>query len=290
MTNHDNHRPVTGFTHDVRPLLRAAPELSLVSVDTGATPGFAGTKKVGTSLRAARDAELAGLQRLVYANATAGASHRLLLVLQGMDTSGKGGILKHVLGGLDPHGVHTHGFGRPTPEEAAQHFLARVRRQLPRPGVIGAFDRSHYEDVLVPVVHGALGGDQLQRRYAEIRSFERELAEDGTVIVKVFLHLGKDEQRRNLQARLGDRTKQWKFDPSDLEARSRWDAYMAAYQRAIRATDADHAPWYVVPTDKKWYARAAVQDLLIRALTGLRLDWPTPGYDVREQRRRLAEL
>jgi PPK2 family polyphosphate:nucleotide phosphotransferase len=280
----------TGFEQDVRPLLRARPGLSLAAVDTGATPGFAGTKRLGLSVRAARDGELALLQRLIYANATTGARHRLLLVLQGMDTSGKGGILQHVLGGLNPHGVHTHGFGRPTPEEAAQHFLERIRRQLPRPGVIGAFDRSHYEDVLVPVVHDTIDDDQLERRYAEIREFERELAEDGTLIVKVFLHLGLAAQRKNLVARLEDPTRQWKFDPSDLEARRQWDTYMAAYERAIDATDADHAPWYVVPTDKKWYSRAVVQDLLISALAELQLDWPAPPYDVRLMRRRLARL
>lgn len=280
-------RPAPGFAQDVRTLLRARPGLSLAAVDTSATPGFAGGKKLGTALRAGREPELSRLQRLIYANATAGARHRVLLVLQGMDTSGKGGILQHVLGGLSPHGVHTHGFGRPTPEEAAQHFLVRVRRQLPRPGVIGAFDRSHYEDVLVPVVHGALGGRQLERRYAEIREFEQELAEDGTIVVKVFLHLGLAEQRENLLARLADRTKQWKFDPSDLEARQRWDDYQAAYERAIAATDADDAPWYVVPTDRKWYARAVVQDLLITALDGLGLDWPAPDYDVARMRRAL---
>lgn len=285
-----DRKPGTGFEQDVRPLLRARPGLSLAGVDTGSTPGFSGTKKLGTALRAARESELSELQRLIYAGATAGARHRVLLVLQGMDTSGKGGVIQHVLGGLSPHGVRTHGFGRPTPEEAAQHFLERVRRQLPRPGVIGAFDRSHYEDVLVPVVHDMLEERQLERRYAEIREFEQELAEDGTIVIKVFLHLGRDEQRRNLMARLGDRTKQWKFDPSDLAARSRWDLYMAAYERAIGATDADHAPWYVVPTDRKWYARAVVQDLLISALAGLHQEWPDPQYDVGEMRRRLAAL
>lgn len=285
-----DRRTGTGFEQDVRPLLRARPGLSLADVDTGSTPGFSGSKKLGTALRVAREGELAELQRLIYAEATTGARHRVLLVLQGMDTSGKGGVIQHVLGRLSPHGVHTHGFGRPTAEEASQHFLERIRRQLPRPGVIGAFDRSHYEDVLVPVVHDVLEDRQVERRYTEIRNFEQELADDGTVIVKVFLHLGRDEQRRNLTARLGDRTKQWKFDPSDLAARSRWETYMAAYERAIDATDADHAPWYVVPTDRKWYARAVVQDLLISALAGLRLDWPEPQYDVEEMRRRLAEL
>ncbi|WP_309125657.1 PPK2 family polyphosphate kinase [Kocuria sp.] len=282
-------RPGAGFDQDVRCLLRAGPGLSLAAVDTGSTPGFSGGKTAGEALRSARKGELADLQRLLYANATAAdAPHRLLLVLQGMDTSGKGGILTHVLGGLNPHGVHTHGFGRPTEEEAAQHFLHRVRRQLPRPGVIGAFDRSHYEDVLVPVVHGTLHGERLEHRYAEIRAFEQELALEGAVVVKVFLHLGRDAQRKNLLARLDDPAKRWKYDPADIDARRRWDAYRAAYEGAIRATDAQHAPWYVVPTDKKWYARAVVQDLLISALTDLGLDWPEPSYDVLEQRRLLA--
>ncbi|MFI7481773.1 PPK2 family polyphosphate kinase [Kocuria sp. M1R5S2] len=278
-----------GFDEDVRLLLRARPGLRLDAIDTGATPGFTGDKEDGLALRAARNGELADLQRLLYANAVAAdAPYRLLLVLQGMDTSGKGGILTHVLGGLNPHGVHTHGFGRPTEEEAARHFLHRVRRQLPRPGVIGGFDRSHYEDVLVPVVHGMLHGDRLEHRYAEIRDFERELALEGTVVVKVFLHLGRDAQRRNLLARLEDPTKRWKYDPSDIDARRRWHDYTAAYEGALRATDADHAPWYVVPTDRKWYARAVVQDLLISALAELPLDWPEPAFDVEEQRRLLS--
>lgn len=282
--------PGPGFAQDVRSLLRAGPGLSLDAVDTGSTPGFTGDKAAGLAVRAARDAELADLQRLLYANAAAaGAPFRLLLVLQGMDTSGKGGILTHVLGGLNPHGVHTHGFGRPTEEEAAQHFLHRVRRQLPRPGVIGAFDRSHYEDVLVPVVHGMLDGDRLEHRYAEIRSFEQELALAGTVVVKVLLHLGRDAQRKNLLARLDDPTKRWKYDPSDIAARRQWDDYAAAYEQALEATDADHAPWYVVPTDRKWYARAVVQELLISALADLCLDWPEPSYDVEEHRRLLEE-
>lgn len=288
--NATDRKTGTGFEQDVRPLLRARPGLALDDVDTGSTPGFSGTKKLGTALRAAREDELSELQRLIYAGATTGARHRVLLVLQGMDTSGKGGVIQHVLGRLSPHGVHSHGFGRPTPEEASQHFLERIRRQLPRPGVIGAFDRSHYEDVLVPVVHDMLEDRQLERRYAEIREFEEELADDGAIVVKVFLHLGRDEQRENLTSRLGDRTKQWKFDPSDLVARRQWDTYMAAYERAIDATDADHAPWYVVPTDRKWYARAVVQDLLISALTSLHQDWPEPQYDVEDMRRRLAEL
>jgi len=282
-------RPGTRFEQDVRPLLRARPGLSLAAVDTGATPAFSGGKEAGEALRVSRTEELADLQRLLYANAVAAdAPYRLLLVLQGMDTSGKGGMLTHVLGGLNPHGVHTHGFGRPTEEEAAQHFLHRVRRQLPRPGVIGAFDRSHYEDVLVPVVRGVLGGERLEHRYAEIRAFEQELALEGTVVVKVFLHLGREAQRKNLLARLDSPTKRWKYDPSDVDARRRWGDYMAAYERAIRATDADHAPWYVVPTDRKWYARAVVQDLLISALSELRLEWPAPPYDVEGERRRLA--
>jgi PPK2 family polyphosphate:nucleotide phosphotransferase len=285
-----DHPPGPGFEQDVRPLLRARPGLSLDAVDTRSTPGFSGTKKDGNALREARSGELSRLQRLVFANAVAGQQHRLLLVLQGMDTSGKGGIIRHVLGGLTPHGVWTHGFGRPTEEEAAQHFLERVRRRLPGPGVIGAFDRSHYEDVLVPVVDETIDDDRLEQRYADIRGFEQELVDGGTVVLKVFLHLGQEEQRENLRSRLDDTTKQWKFDPSDLEARSRWDTYMAAYERAIEATDADHAPWYVVPTDRKWYARAAVQDLLITALAELDLRWPQPHYDVERMRRLLAQL
>jgi PPK2 family polyphosphate:nucleotide phosphotransferase len=213
----------------------------------------------------------------------------VLLVLQGMDTSGKGGVVRHVVGVVQPQGVQYTAFKRPTPEELRHGFLWRIRRALPGPGELGVFDRSHYEDVLAGQVRGLATPQEIERRYREILRFERELAADGVTILKVFLHLSPWEQKERLLARLDDSAKRWKFHPGDLDDRALWPAYQAAYETVLARTDTDAAPWYVVPADRKWYRNWAVGRLLLETLAELDPRLPEPTYDVAAQRDRLIE-
>jgi len=261
----------------------------LSALDQSATPGWSGKKADGEELMAARGPELAELQERLFAHGRTGGDRSVLLVLQGLDTAGKGGIVRHVMGSVDPQGIHHHAFKAPTDEERAHDFLWRVERELPEAGIIGVFDRSHYEDVLVQRVRGMCAPEEIERRYAAIREFEDLVVGGGTRILKVMLHISKDEQRARLRDRLDRPDKYWKFSPGDIDERRRWDDYMEAYRVAIERTRTDDAPWYVVPANKKWYARIAVQQLLIDALHGIDPQWPPPAYDVEEQRRRLAE-
>ena len=284
------------FAEPLRRLLRARGEdgavPALEDVDTDATPGFDGDKDAGKAALAARMDALADLQELLYAQSTRqappGGVPSLLLVVQAMDTAGKGGIMRHVIGAMDPQGVAMTAFKAPTEEERAHDFLWRVRPHLPRPGEVAVFDRSHYEDVLVHRVRGLSPLEEVETRYGAIREFEAEAVAAGTRIVKVMLHISKEEQRERLQARLDEPAKHWKFNPGDIDERAHWDGYMEAYRIAMERTDSDDAPWFIVPADKKWYARLAVQELLIETLQGMGLTWPTADFDVEEQRRRLA--
>ncbi|WP_321785721.1 PPK2 family polyphosphate kinase [Paraburkholderia sp. J94] len=199
---------------------------------------------------------------------------RVLLVLQGMDTSGKDGTIRGVFHEVDPLGLRIVAFRAPTPIEASRDFLWRVHLQVPGAGELAIFNRSHYEDVLVPRVLGQIDADECERRYAQIRDFERMLAETGTTIIKCMLHISKDEQKRRIQARIDDPTKHWKFDVSDLEARKHWDAYQAAYHDALAATSTDYAPWYVIPADSKTHRNVMVAELLLRLMDGLKLEFP----------------
>lgn len=269
-------------------LLRLGPgPVRLADHDPAATPGFAGGKQEGKRTLKGLGDELADLQELLFAHGRSGDPRRVLVVLQGMDTSGKGGIVRHVAGLLDPQGVHVHAFSAPTPEERAHDFLWRVRAALPVAGRIGFFDRSHYEDVLAAPVRGLASPLEVERRFAAIADFEQELVDDGCTVVKVFLHLSADAQREQLLSRLADPTKRWKFDPGDVDDRALWPAYQAAYEQVLSRTSTPHAPWYVVPADHKWYRRLAVGSLLLETLRGLELRWPEPDYDVEEQRWRL---
>jgi len=270
-------------------VLRAGEGFRLADQPTDATPGFAGGKPEGEKALADGEAVLAGLQELLFANGRHGESRSVLLVLQGMDTAGKGGIVSHVVGAMNPGGVHYAGFGKPTPEELSHDFLWRVWREVPGAGQVGVFDRSHYEDVLIARVRNLAPADELERRYGAINAFEEELTEAGTTVVKVMLHLGRDEQKKRLASRLDRPDKLWKFNPADVDERLRWDGYQDAYQLVLDRTSTAAAPWFVVPADHKWYARVAVQQLLIRALERLELSWPKPDYDVEEQKGRLAQ-
>ncbi|MDY0892078.1 PPK2 family polyphosphate kinase [Frigoribacterium sp. CFBP9030] len=269
--------------------LRADDAVDLAAIDPSSTPGFAGDKQYAAqSLESGRDT-LGDLQERFFASSRHGGDKgSVLLVLQGMDTAGKGGIVRHVVGAVDPQGVAHHAFKTPTEEELAHDFLWRVRRELPGPGMIGVFDRSHYEDVLIGKVRRLASPEEVEGRYDDIVEFERELAEAGTTVVKVMLHISSDEQKSRLRERLDRPEKNWKYNPGDLDERLLWDDYQEAYQTAIRRTSTDSAPWYVVPADRKWYARVAVQRLLIDALAARRPEWPSAEFDVELEKTRLS--
>ncbi|MBF6172945.1 polyphosphate kinase 2 family protein [Nocardia blacklockiae] len=262
--------------------------IELSALDTSATPGFEGDKKIGAALLAQRAEVLSDLQEKLFANGRSGDTRSVLLVLQGMDTAGKGGIVRHVIGSVDPQGVDHAAFGVPTAEEKRHHYLWRIRKQLPRGGQIGVFDRSHYEDVLVVRVHNLVPEQVWSERYDEINDFERELVDSGTTLVKVAMFVSLDEQKKRLAQRLERRDKYWKFNPNDIDERGFWPAYREAYQAVLDRTSTERAPWYVLPADRKWFSRLAVTELLIDALTRLDLDWPAAQFDVAEQQRRLA--
>jgi PPK2 family polyphosphate:nucleotide phosphotransferase len=268
--------------------LRATSDFELASVDPASSPGFKGGKDAAVKELAKGVLEIGSQQERLYAESLSGGVRSVLLVLQGMDTSGKGGTVAHVLAGVDPHGVKIHSFKAPTAEEMAHDFLWRVRPQLPPPGFLGIFDRSHYEDVLIEKVRKMAPPDEIEKRYGMITDFEAEIVASGTTIIKVMLHISAEEQKARLLARLDDPTKQWKFNPSDVDERAFWNQYQDAYQIAIRRTTTDTAPWYVVPADHKWYSRLAVQDILVTHLRGLNAEWPKPTYDVADQRARVV--
>ncbi|CCH76997.1 conserved hypothetical protein; putative polyphosphate kinase (could be polyphosphate AMP phosphotransferase (pap)) [Nostocoides japonicum T1-X7] len=269
--------------------LRAAPGFDLRAVDTRSTPAFEGGKAAGQSLLGPLAARIADLQERLYAEAKEGADRSLLLVVQGMDTSGKGGIMRHVVGAMDPQGIHLTSFKAPSPQERKHPFLWRIRNALPAPGLIGVFDRSHYEDVLIVRVHDLVPRATWSRRYGQINAFEKRVVESGTPVVKVMLHISPDEQKARLGERLDRPDKHWKFNPADIDERLHWPAYMEAYQAAIDRCSTDLVPWFVVPADRKWYARLAVTQLVLAALEGMAPQWPAVSFDVEEQRRRLAE-
>jgi PPK2 family polyphosphate:nucleotide phosphotransferase len=281
--------PKAEWIADPATLLRIGERFALREVDTSSTPGFEGGKRDGERMLARHADELAGLQERLFAESRAGGIRSVLLVLQAMDTGGKGGIIRHVVGAIDPQGTRVHGFGKPTPEELEHDFLWRVRRELPPAGVVGVFDRSHYEDVLIGRVRALAPPAELERRYGAIVDFENELVAAGTTILKVMLHLGRDEQKERLAERLDRADKHWKYNPGDLAERALWPAYQAAYQVALERTSTAEAPWYVVPADRKWYARIAVQRLLLDALRRLDPRWPSADFDVAAERKRLAE-
>ncbi|MBQ1072287.1 hypothetical protein KBX06_03770 [Micromonospora sp. C31] len=217
----------------------------------------------------------------------AAGGRRVLLVLQAMDCGGKDGTVKRVAGAMNPLGLHVRSFGPPTPEELRHDFLWRIRRALPPPGYVGVFNRSHYEDVLVARVESLVPESIWRARYDEINAFEREQADAGVVLVKVLLHISYAEQGRRLLERLDEPRKHWKYDPSDIDARARWDDYQAAYAEALSRCGTDAAPWYVVPADRKWFRDWAVAHLLRETFDTLDLGYPPAGFDVRHERERL---
>ena len=279
----------THWSEPVASLLRAGADFDLTRLDRRATPGWEHGKKKAETFMAKRGKELSDLQERLYADGRSGGSRSVLLVLQGLDTAGKGGIVRHVLGMVDPQGVALASFGVPTAEEAAHHHLWRIRRQLPPAGRIGVFDRSHYEQVLVVRVNELEPEQANEARYSELVAFDQELVAAGTTVVKVALMVSSDEQFERLAERLDRPDKYWKYSPGDIDTRLDWDDFQEAYAEMFARTSVPQAPWYVVPADRKWYARLAVTELLIEALRSLELGWPPADFDVETEKRRLAE-
>jgi PPK2 family polyphosphate:nucleotide phosphotransferase len=269
-------------------LLRAPAGLTLDAIDTSSTPGFDAGKSAAEKVMAEGAERLSELQERLFAASKVGGTRRVLLVNQAMDTAGKGGIVRHVVGAVDPQGVQLAAFKKPTDEELAHHFLWRVEKRLPEPGMIGVFDRSHYEDVLIGRVRQLAPADEIEQRYDDILTFERRVVDSGVALIKVMLHISADEQKARLAERLERPDKHWKYRPGDIDERMLWPDYQRAYELAISRTDADHAPWYVVPADNKWYARLAVQNLLLTALETINPQWPLADFDVEAEKKRLA--
>ena len=246
--------------------------VSLAAWDPDDRSGFDGGKKKGEHELADQRERLDELQALVYAE----HRHRVLVVLQAMDAGGKDGTIRSVFEGVNPQGVAVTSFKVPTPLELDHDFLWRIHRHTPAKGEVAIFNRSHYEDVLVTRVHGLVDRDTCVRRFAHINDFERMLSEEGTTILKFFLHVDPDEQKERLQERLDDPRKRWKFRRADVEERARWDAYMSAYDDALSATSTAWAPWHIVPANHNWYRNLYVVSTLVEALESLEMRYPPP--------------
>lgn len=287
------------WEHDPRLLLRVDDSFDITTFERDSTPGWPHGKKVAKQLDEVRTTMLRELQERLYAQSKGGAQDSVLLVLQGLDTAGKGGIVSHVMGLVDPYGIMLTGFKAPNEEEKRHHFLWRIKKRLPKPGYIGVFDRSHYEDLLVPTAEKMTGmadaegnswavdDDVLNKRYHEIYEMEKAAVEAGMRVIKVCLLVSYEEQGVRLRERLDRPDKHWKFSPSDLATRAKWNEFNKAYEEVIKRSSTDVAPWYVIPADRKWYARLAVGQILLRTLAEIDPRWPEATYDVDEMR---AEL
>jgi PPK2 family polyphosphate:nucleotide phosphotransferase len=281
---------------DLREVLRAQPGgTRLAEIDPRSTPGLPATHMIGDDPKrwsrnevAAISRDLAAYQERLFASAKEGAgTKRVLLLLQAMDCGGKDGTVRNVTQGMSPAGMKSVSFGRPTEEERRHDFLWRIRAALPAAGYVGVFNRSHYEDVLIVRVHNLVDEDVWSQRYDMINQFEAEQAADGLTMVKVMLHISRDEQKKRLLARLDDPTKHWKYNPGDLAERSRWDDYQQAYEDALNRCSTTAAPWYVVPANRKWYRNWAVATLLHRAFADIDPRYPDPDFDVAAERAKL---
>jgi PPK2 family polyphosphate:nucleotide phosphotransferase len=253
-------------------------KVDLSAIDAGefslfAEGGKGGSLEVFDQLRD----QLQTLQKVLYAQ----HKHRILIVLQAMDTGGKDGCVKHVFSRVDPQGVSVKAFKKPSEEDLAHDFLWRVHPHVPGNGQIVIFNRSHYEDILAVRVKKLFGDEVWKRRYRHVIEFERMLAEEGTTIIKMFLHISKDEQKRRLESRLANPSKYWKFNPDDLSDRARWDDFQKAYEDLIEKTTTEQAPWFIIPGDRKWYRNLVVARIMVDVLRGLKMDFPTVNWDPR---------
>jgi PPK2 family polyphosphate:nucleotide phosphotransferase len=271
----------------MRDLLSAHPRRGRVDLDAIDPSETHGVKRQLADERTLADEEhVMALQETLHAE----GKRSVLIVLQGMDTSGKDGTVRYALRGLNPQGVRIVSFKAPTPNERRHDFLWRIKRQLPRPGEIVIFNRSHYEDVLIARVRELASPEAIDARYGKINRFEAELASHGTAIVKLFLHISAEEQRKRLLARLGQPEKHWKFSSGDLSERPHWPAYEDAYAVALARCSPAGAPWYVVPANRKWYRNWAVSQLLIETMEDMKLTYPNPHLDVRALKKTLQEV
>lgn len=252
-------------------------KVTLRKIASDDTSAFRGGKKEALEELQRLNERLEELQELLYAE----GKHKVLVILQGIDSSGKGGTIRHVFEGVNPSGVRVASFKAPTKWELAHDFLWRIHPHVPAAGELVIFDRSHYEDVLVVRVHNLVPEEVWKKRYAQINDFERLLVESGTTVLKFFLHISKEEQRERLQARLEDPTKNWKFLLGDLEERKKWDDYQRAFEAMLEKTNTEWAPWHVIPSDKKWYRNIAVSRVLVDELASFGMKYPPPEEDVR---------
>ncbi|MDW8351753.1 MAG: polyphosphate kinase 2 family protein [Anaerolineae bacterium] len=250
--------------------------IRLSDFDPEDTSLFDGEKALAKEQLDALNDELEHLQELMYAE----HQRKLLVVLQGMDTSGKDGLIRSVFDGVNPQGVKVANFKAPTPAELDHDYLWRIHPHVPGKGEIVIFNRSHYEDVLIVRVQGLAPEAVWRRRYRHIREFERMLADEGVTILKFYLHISKDEQKQRLQARLDDPSKRWKFNVGDLKERARWNDYMQAYEEAINETSTEWAPWYVIPANKKWYRDWVAVNIILDTLRGFKMSYPQPRQDL----------
>ena len=274
---------------DPRDVLRAGNGFDLASLDRNSSPGWDGGKKEAKALMASRVALLPELQERLFAEGRTGGKRSVLCIIQGLDTAGKGGIVRHVMGSVDPQGVSLRSFGVPNEEEMKHHYLWRIRKALPPAGQIGVFDRSHYEDVLVVRVNNLVPEEQWQKRYDEINKFEADLVADGTIVLKFALMVSHEEQGLRLMERLDRSDKHWKYNTGDLTTRGKWQEFQTAYQAVFERTSTEQAPWYVLPADHKWFPRLVITEILTRTLSEMQLGWPKPRWSVETQRRKLAE-
>ena len=255
----------------IRPII-ANGKTRLADIDTKSTCSFGGEKASTVAIFAELNARLVELQQLLYAE----HKHKVLVVLQAIDTGGKDGVIRKVFSGVNPLGIHVASFKAPTAAELDHDYLWRVHQQVPARGEMVLFNRSHYEDVLITRVEGWIDDDCAKRRFRQINDFEAMLVEEGTIILKFFLHISKDEQKQRLQDRLDDDKKKWKFNIGDLAARKKWDDYQAVYEQAINATSSPHAPWYIVPADRNWVRDLYVCSVLVEVLSNLNMHYPAP--------------
>lgn len=251
-------------------------EVDLVKIDGGEKVLFKGVGKeeIQRQFDELQD-ELQELQKRLYAQ----NKHRILVVMQAMDTGGKDGCIKHVFSRIDPQGIHVRSFKKPSEEELSYDFLWRVHSKVPHRGQLVIFNRSHYEDIIAVRVKKIFPDEVWKRRQRHVVEFERMLAEEGTTIVKIFLHISKEEQKKRLEARLADPVKHWKINPDDLVDRARWDDFMEAYEDVMQKTSTEFAPWYVVPADRKWYRNLCVARIMLDTLKKLNMEYPAINWD-----------
>jgi len=266
--------PVRGALE--RYLIKPGTKVDLTKIDPGEKCLFEdGSKDDYEPYFDALRTELQHLQKLLYAQ----NKHRVLVVMQAMDTGGKDGCIKHVFSRIDPQGIHVRAFKKPSEEELARDFLWRVHDKVPRNGELVIFNRSHYEDIIAVRVKRLFPEEIWKRRQRHVVDFERMLVEEGTTVVKIFLHISKEEQRQRLEARVDNPSKHWKFNPEDLADRKRWDEFMEAYEDVIGRTTTERAPWYVVPADRKWYRNLCVARIMLDTLKGLKMEFPAIDWD-----------